>query len=69
MPIADPAPADPAKLHRKFAFFEADAGMRRTARHGHQAGQRDAKGGGAEQHPTSHCHPTSANRGKIENAG
>jgi hypothetical protein len=27
MPIADPAPADPAKLHRKFAFFEADAGM------------------------------------------
>src|SRR6202171_6140144 len=33
---ADPAPAirlasDPAKLHRQFAFFEADAGMRRTA--------------------------------------
>jgi len=27
-----------------FAFFEADAGMRRTAQHRHQAGQCDCKG-------------------------
>jgi hypothetical protein len=25
--------SDPAKLHRQFAFFEADAGMRQSARH------------------------------------
>jgi hypothetical protein len=29
----------------------------------HQAGQCDAEGGGAEQHPSSGCRPTSASRG------
>src|SRR6266849_1080931 len=43
--------------------FERDAGMRRTAQHRLQAGQCDAEGGGAEQHPSSGCRPTSASRG------
>ena len=59
---ADPAPAirlarDPAELHRQFASFEGDAGMRRTAQQGHQADQCDAKGGANEQHPSSGCLP------------
>ena len=55
---ADPAPAirlagDPAEPHRQFAFFEGSAGMRRTAERRHDAGQCDAKGGGAEQRPAA----------------
>jgi hypothetical protein len=55
---ADPASAirpaiDPAELHRQFAFFGGDAGIRRTAQHGHQAEQCDAPGGGTEQYPNS----------------
>ena len=53
---ADPAAAirlarDPAELHRQFAFFEGDAGMCRTAQRSDDAGQCDAKGGGAKQRP------------------
>jgi hypothetical protein len=55
---ADPAAAirlarDPAELHRQFAFFEGDAGMCRTAQRSDDAGQCDAKGGGAKQRPTA----------------
>src|SRR5258708_22966915 len=47
---ADTAPAirlasDPAELHRRFAFFEGDAAIRRTAQRGHQAKQCDVTGG------------------------
>jgi hypothetical protein len=59
-----PSSSDPAELHWQFALFEAGAGMRRTAQHGHQTG-RDVKGGGGEQHPTSCCHPTSAKRSAV----
>ena len=55
---ADPAPAirlacDPAEPHRQLAFFERDAGMRRTTRCRHQAGQHDAQGGRADQRPAA----------------
>jgi hypothetical protein len=68
---ADPAPAirlasDPAELHRQFAFFEGNAGMRRTAQHSHQC---DAKGGANDQHPTSDFRPTNVSRGQIGDAG
>jgi hypothetical protein len=43
----------------------SDAGMRRIAGRGNDARQCDAKGDGAEQHPTSCCHPTSPNGGKA----
>ncbi|WP_225705921.1 hypothetical protein [Bradyrhizobium cenepequi] len=62
---ADPAlairlAANPAELHRQFAFLEGNGGMRRTTQHSHQC---DAKGGANEQHPTSDFRPTSARRG------
>src|SRR4029453_5463390 len=44
---ADPAAAirlarDPAELHRQFACFENDAGMRRTGQHSHQCDEKGA---------------------------
>ena len=55
---ADPAPAirlarDPVELHRLFAFFEGDTGLRRTAGYGDRAGHCETDGGGANQHPTA----------------
>jgi hypothetical protein len=55
---ADPAvtiwPArDPGKLHRQFAFFEGDAGTRRTAQRENDAEQCDAQSDGAEQRPAA----------------
>src|SRR5262245_44173142 len=68
---ADPAPAirlasDPAELHRQFASFKRDAGMRRTAQHGHQC---DTKSGTNEQHPPSDFRPGSASKASTAAAG
>src|SRR5262245_65593125 len=68
---ANPASAirlasDPAELHRQFAFFEGNAGARRTAQHSHQC---DAKSGANEQHPTSDFRPTSSSKAWIGDAG
>jgi len=68
---ADPAPAtrlaiDPAELHRQSAFFEGDAGMRRSAQHGSEY---DAKNDANEQHPTSDFGPAGAIGCQIGDAG
>ena len=59
---ADPARArapaielarDPAEPHRHFAFFEGDAGMRRSAERSGGARPYNAQGGGADERPTA----------------